>query len=185
MPYHPERGLGAADPGGHRHSGGPGGGHGARIRSPEVSAVPETEAAPGPSERSGCRPPAPGGQPVKPDSDPAGRGPAARKDHPMVSANVPSSDCYLLPVPVAEGCCWAGPAPVSCRASTWSCTLGRWCPGSSCRSWMARAGCSLRFRPLLSSGVRMVSRPLRLQPGPAGVAPPTRPGSGRCGRGWR
>ena len=110
---------------------------------------------------------------------------AARKDHPMVSANVPSSDCYLLPFPVAEGCCWAGPVPASCRASTWSCPLGRGCQGSSRRSWMARAGGSLRFRPLLSSGVRMVSRPLRLQPGPAGVAPPIRPGSGRCGRGWR
>ena len=95
------------------------------------------------------------------------------------------SDCYLLPFPVAEGCCWAGPVPASCRASTWSCPLGRWCPGSSCCSWMARAGGSLRFRPLLSSGVRMVSRPLRLQPGPAGVAPATRPGSGRCGRGSR
>ena len=197
MPYHPERGLGAADPGSHRHSGSPGGSHGARIHSPDVSAVPETAAAPGPSERSGCRPSAPGGQPriqygagsVKPDSDPAGRGPAARKDHPMVSANVPSSDCYLLPFPVAEGCCWADPVPASCRASTWSCPLGgggvRGGQGSSCRSWMARAGCSLRFRPLLSSGVRMVSRPLRLRPGPAGVAPATRPGSGRCGRGWR
>ena len=43
---------------------------------------------------------------------------AARKDHPMVSANVPSSDCYLLPFPVAEGCCWAGLVPASCRAST-------------------------------------------------------------------
>ena len=32
----------------------------------------------------------PGGQPGKPDSDPAGRGSAARKDHPMVSANVAS-----------------------------------------------------------------------------------------------
>ena len=56
---------------------------------------------------------------------------AARRDHPMVSANVPSSDCYLLPFPVAEGCCWAGPVPASCRASTWSCPLGRWCPGLS------------------------------------------------------
>ena len=110
---------------------------------------------------------------------------AARKDHPRVSANVPSSDCYLLPFPVAEGCCWAGPVPASCRASTWSCPLGRWCPGLSCCSWMARAGGSLRFRPLLYSGVRMVSRPLRLQPGPAGVARATRPGSGRCGRGSR
>ena len=193
MPYHPERGLGAADPGGHRTSGVSCRSYRTRLHRPEVSLVPETAAAPGPSERSGCRPSAPGGQPriqygagsVKPDSDPAGRGPAARKDHPMVSANVPSSDCYLLPVPVAEGCCWAGPVPASCRASTWSCPLGRWCPGSSCRSWMARAGCGPRFRPLLSSGVRMVSRPLRLQPGPAGVAPPTRPGSGRCGRGSR
>ena len=34
------------------------------------------------------------------------------------------SDCYLLPFPVAEGCCWAGPVPASCRASTWSCPLG-------------------------------------------------------------
>ena len=82
MPYHPERGLGAADPGGHRDSGGPGGGHRARLHRPEVSLVPETAAAPGPSERSGCRPSAPGGQPriqygagsVKPDRDPAGRG---------------------------------------------------------------------------------------------------------------
>ena len=49
---------------------------------------------------------------------------AARKDHPVVSANVPSSDCYLLPFPVAEGCCWAGPVPASCVASTWSCPWG-------------------------------------------------------------
>ena len=167
MPYHPERELGAADPGSHRPSGSPGGSHGARIHSPDLSLVPETAAAPEPSERSGCRPPAPGGQPVKPDSNPAGRGPAARKNHPMVSANVPSSDCYLLPFPVDEGCCWTGPAPVSCRASTWSCPLGRWCPGLS--------GVLLPF----------LDGPARLQPGPAGVAPPTRPGSGRCGRGWR
>ena len=98
-PHHPERGLGAADPGGHRTSGVSCRSYRTRLHRPEVSAVPETESAPGPSERSGCRPPAPGGQPriqygagsVKPDSDPAGRGPAARKDHPMVSANVPSS----------------------------------------------------------------------------------------------
>ena len=70
-----------------------------RLHGPDVSVMPETAVAPGASEGSGCRPPAPGGQPriqygagsVKPDRDPAGRGPAARKDHPMVSANVPSS----------------------------------------------------------------------------------------------
>ena len=82
MPYHPERGLGAADPGGHRTSGVSCRSYRTRLRRPEVSLVPETAAAPGPSERSGCRPPALGGQPriqygagsVKPDRDPAGRG---------------------------------------------------------------------------------------------------------------
>ena len=42
MPHHPERGMGAADPGGHRDSGGPGGGHGARLHGSDVSVMPET-----------------------------------------------------------------------------------------------------------------------------------------------
>ena len=63
MPYHPERGLGAADPGGHRHSGSPGGSHGTRIHSPDLSLVPETEAAPGPPPGSGRGPAAVGDQP--------------------------------------------------------------------------------------------------------------------------
>ena len=46
MPHHPDRGVGAADPGGHRDSGGPGGGHGARLHGPDVSVMPETAAAP-------------------------------------------------------------------------------------------------------------------------------------------
>ena len=71
MPYRSHRGMAAADPGGHRHSGSPGGSHGARIHRPDLSIVPETAAAPGPSERSGRGPPAPGGPPGKPDSDPA------------------------------------------------------------------------------------------------------------------
>ena len=196
MPYCPERGLGAADPGGHRTSGVSCRSYRTRLHGPDVSVMPETAVAPGASEGSGCRPPAPGGQPriqygagsVKPDSDPAGRGPAARKDHPMVSANVPSSDCYLLPFPVAEGAVGLVPyqrlAALRPGPAPWGGGV-RGGQGSSRRSWMARAGGSLRFLPILSSGVRMVSRPLRLQPGPAGVAPATRPGSGRCGRGWR
>ena len=41
-------GMGAADPGSHRYSGGPSGSHRARLHGPAVSAVPETAAAPGP-----------------------------------------------------------------------------------------------------------------------------------------
>ena len=96
MPYYAERGLGAADPGGHRTSGGSCPSYRTCLHSPDVSAVPETAAAPGPSERSGCGPSTPGSQLGEPDSDPAGRGPAAREDHPMVSANVSSveTECW-------------------------------------------------------------------------------------------
>ena len=48
MPHHPVRGMGAADPGSHRYSGGPSGSHRARLHGPAVSAVPETAATPGP-----------------------------------------------------------------------------------------------------------------------------------------
>ena len=90
MPYRSHRGMGPADPGGHRHSGSPGGSHGARIHSPNLSFVPETAAAPGPSERSGRGSATLRSQSGGLDRDPAGRGAAACKDHPMVSANVPS-----------------------------------------------------------------------------------------------
>ena len=90
MPYRSHRGMGPADPGGHRHSGSPGGSHGARIHSPDLSFVPETAAAPGPSERSGRGSATLRSQSGGLDRDPAGRGAAACKDHPMVSANVPS-----------------------------------------------------------------------------------------------
>ncbi len=197
MPYHPERGLGAADPGGHRTSGVSCRSYRTRLHRPEVSAVPETAAAPGPSERSGCRPPAPGGQPriqygagsVKPDRDPAGRGgcPQGPSDGICERSIIHLIAIFFLSlllrgavglVPYRRlAALRPGPAP-------WGGGV-RGCQGSSRRSWMARAGGSLRFRSLLSSGVRMVSLPLRLQPGPAGVAPATRPGSGRCGRGSR
>ena len=90
MPYRSHRGMGPADPGGHRHSGSPGGSHGARIHGPDLSVVPETAAAPGPSERSGRGSATLRSQSGGLDRDPAGRGAAACKDHPMVSANVPS-----------------------------------------------------------------------------------------------
>ncbi len=98
MPYYPERGLGAADPGGHRTSGVSCRSYRACLHSPDVSAVPETAVAPGPSERSGRGPSTPGSQPRiqygagsgESDRDPAGRGTAAHKDNPMVSANVSS-----------------------------------------------------------------------------------------------
>ena len=50
MPYRSHWGMGPEDPGSHRHSGSPGGSHGARIHSPDLSVVPETAAAPGPSK---------------------------------------------------------------------------------------------------------------------------------------
>ena len=53
MPYCPERGLGAANPGGHRTSGVSCRSYRTRLHRPEVSAVPETEAAPGPTPGSG------------------------------------------------------------------------------------------------------------------------------------
>ena len=87
MPYCPERGLGAADPGGHRTSGVSCRSYRTRLHRPEVSAVPETEAAPGPPPGSGRGPAAPGDQPGQPDCGPAGGRPAAHKDHPMVPAN--------------------------------------------------------------------------------------------------
>lgn len=52
MPHHPDRGMGAADPGDHLDSGGSGGGHGARLHGPDVSVMPETEAAPGSQGRA-------------------------------------------------------------------------------------------------------------------------------------
>ena len=82
-------GMGAADPGSHRYSGGPSGSHRVPLHGPAVSAVPETAAVPGPPAGIGCRSATPGGQPGEPDCHPAGRGAAARKDNSMVSANVP------------------------------------------------------------------------------------------------
>ena len=58
------RGLGAADPGGHRTSGVSCRSYRTRLHRPEVSVVPETEAAPGPPPGSGRGPTAVGDQPV-------------------------------------------------------------------------------------------------------------------------
>ena len=66
MPYCPERGLGAADPGGHRTSGESSRSYRTRLHRPDVSAVPETEAAPGPPPGSGRGPAAVGDQPGQP-----------------------------------------------------------------------------------------------------------------------
>ena len=71
MPYRSHRGMGPADPGGHRHSGSPGGSHGARIHPPDL--LPETAAAPGPSERSGRGSATLRSQSGGLDRDPAGR----------------------------------------------------------------------------------------------------------------
>ena len=60
MPHHPDRGGWVQrTPGGHRDSGGPGGGHGARLHGPDVSVMPETEAAPG-AAAGRCRGPGSG-----------------------------------------------------------------------------------------------------------------------------